>query len=295
MDSNPDEVIDKLNKIKESTTKPEKMTVHLAMNLNNLKQKIEPEKAWIESFLPPSAQPGIIKNNFKRCYELLQSETGDESRGVIIGIGSVESAYLIQSAPCITSVTDPDYVPILVLIQYLTQLEGPIWRQVRGLGLAYDCSIFLDPDSGLIYFSFSRAAHLVKGYREALNTIESHLSGQTKWEKELFEASCSSLIFEIIERVKTVSDVADESLRSYFSNVDMTFIQELLEKISKVTTTDMEHVGAKYLKPLFQNSTSWCSICCHPNKVNEITEGFQEFSRNLRILPSLDDPIVTQF
>lgn len=44
--------------------------------------------------------------------------------GYIIGVGSVEMAYMIQCAPCLTSYTDPDYAPLLVLLQYLTQLEA---------------------------------------------------------------------------------------------------------------------------------------------------------------------------
>nr|XP_042906689.1 uncharacterized protein C05D11.1 isoform X2 [Parasteatoda tepidariorum] len=295
LESKPEEVIEKLNKIKELVVRPEKMTVHLAVNLDKLKSKVNPEQPWIEDFLPPHIQPGYKKSPIKKCHELLQLKMGDEPRGVIIGLGSVETGYLVQCAPCVTSPTHPDYVPILVLIQYLTQLEGPVWRQVRGQGLAYSCSMYLDPDSGLIFFNLTRATHIVKGYTETLKAVESHLNGECKWDKEFLESACSSMIFEIIERVKTVSDVAEESLRAYYNNVDMNFIQELLEKVPKVTFQDMERVGVKYMKPLFQDATSRCSIVCHPSKVEEITQGFAAFSRNLRILPSLDDPSVTDF
>jgi len=57
--------------------------------------------------------------------------------GMIIGVGSVESSYLKQCTPCVTDYSNPDIAAIMVYIQYLTQLEGPMWKQIRGQGLSY--------------------------------------------------------------------------------------------------------------------------------------------------------------
>lgn len=48
-----------------------------------------------------------------------------------------------------------------------------MWRQIRGLGLAYHFSIFIDPDSGMIFFILSKSSNLVKGYQEGLAVVVS--------------------------------------------------------------------------------------------------------------------------
>lgn len=42
---------------------------------------------------------------------------------VIIGLGSVESNFVITNTPCFNSTQHPDYAPLMLFVQYLTQLE----------------------------------------------------------------------------------------------------------------------------------------------------------------------------
>jgi len=299
LESNPDEVVSKLNEIRESITRPDKMVVHLAINLERLKQKVEPESAWLQEFLPQTVSPAFMNSNIKKCSEYLQPISGDGFKGLIAGLGAIESSFLMQSAVClIESRTHPDYAPLLVLNNYLTQCEGPMWRQIRGNGLAYSYDIYVSYDTGLIYFVLSKSTHLIKAYKEALNIIDSHLNGITKWDTELLESARSSLMFELIEQIKTVSDVVSCSIQSYCRNSGMDFtkeLKELLEKVSKVTTTEMERVGMQYLKPLFSPEVSRCTVTCNPSKVKDITEEFKKLSRELTVVPSLDENFMSKY
>ena len=79
---------------------------------------------------------------------------------VVISLTEVESAFLVQTTPCavgqrhpftlnhteyrilrsmlLPDNKHPDLPALSVFLQYLRQFEGPMWRKVRGLGLAYD-------------------------------------------------------------------------------------------------------------------------------------------------------------
>lgn len=48
------------------------------------------------------------------------------------GLAAIESAFLDQVAPAPANYHSPDIPPLLVLTTYLTAMEGPLWKRVRG-------------------------------------------------------------------------------------------------------------------------------------------------------------------
>ena len=79
----------------------------------------------------------VFSSQMKQTFEYVLPLAEGENKSVIVGVGSVESSYLVQAVPCVNSYLHEDLAAIRVFIQYLTQLEGPMWRQIRGLGLSY--------------------------------------------------------------------------------------------------------------------------------------------------------------
>ena len=60
------------------------------------------------------------------------------NRDFLINLGATESSYVrLLSSIDIDSYTHPSYAGILVLIEYFTQAEGPLWEAVRGPGYCY--------------------------------------------------------------------------------------------------------------------------------------------------------------
>jgi Zn-dependent M16 (insulinase) family peptidase len=47
------------------------------------------------------------------------------------------------------SFSEQDIAPLMVLNEYLSTMEGPFWKQVRGNGLAYGASLRMAIEAGI--------------------------------------------------------------------------------------------------------------------------------------------------
>lgn len=64
----------------------------------------------------------------------------------------------------------------------LTLPQGPMWREIRGQGLAYSSNLYLNPAQGLLILKLLRASQLTRAYKEALNILVSPLHASlTPW------------------------------------------------------------------------------------------------------------------
>ena len=151
-----------------------------------------------------------------------------------------------------------------------------MWREIRGRGLSYHVGINLQISEGLMYFVLFKSTHIVNAYTESLKIIERYTNGTEEFEDALFQSSISSLVFELIEREKTIPRISNESILNYLRGVDMTYTKQLIERVMKVTVDDIKRVAPIYLMPLFDVSKSRCAVCCHPSKVTDVVKGFKE-------------------
>jgi len=287
LDSDPQKIIDSMEELRHILTQSNNITIHVATDVSQLVRQFgNPTLVWKEIFeLPTSeAKDERKKLRVQHCHELLLPFKEDSLVGAIVGIGSVESSFLIQYAPCISSNTHPDLPALMVLLQYLTQLEGPMWRQIRGLGLAYGYTISVDPSKGLIYLSLYRSTHTTNAYKQAVTILKNHLDGTDEWDVSLIESARSSLIFELIQNQETVKSISLLSLVMHLNSLDEDYNKKLLRQVSEITVDDIKRVGPLYVPALFDAKKSWLAVCCHPSKVDEIVAGLKEFDRDLSMI-----------
>lgn len=94
-----------------------------------------------------------------------------------------------------------------------------MWKQARGKGYTYGYNICLKANEGLLYLIFSKATNVLGAFKEAKDIVTKQVESGV-WDKTLLESARSSLIFEIIENEKSIGHVVEQSLISYFKNVD---------------------------------------------------------------------------
>lgn len=138
--------------------------------------------------------------------------------------------------------------------------------------------------------SLYRATHPVGAYKEARAILQSHASDADGiWEESLLESARSSLIFELVEREKTMGDVVQQSVRSYLSGASADYNRQLIHRVATVTMQQMRRAYRLHLTALLDTDHCRCSIICHPSKLDEVVSGITALGQPVRGYTSVDD------
>ena len=148
--------------------------VHLATDISLLEDPLTP---WT-TFLPPHVPRHVSSPRVTAEHMLTLSPPSH----VITGLGSCDSSFLSRTAPSLTDPQHPDLPAVMLAIQYLTQLEGPMWRQIRGAGLSYGYGINVNTNKGQIYFTLYKSTNPGRAFDEGKRIIMSHVEGQEPWD-----------------------------------------------------------------------------------------------------------------
>lgn len=274
--SEPELVQERLTKVRDAIVKPENLFVHIAYH----KEKLGAEalqRPWHN--LVPNDVIAKLDNNeqfdvskMTPCRQLVNFV--EKPMSAVIPVGSADSTFMCRSIKSISSFNDPDLPALQVLLNYLCQLEGPLWKSLRGLGLTYHYNIHIFPGSGLMQFLLYKATHVVAAHEKAVEIVNKYLDGEEQYEDNLFESAKSSLVFEYIKDEKSPSHRAQQSLVNYLTNLDIDYNRQLVDKVLKITKDDLRGVGTKYLRPLFDTSQGRNALCCNPSKVDEILTSY---------------------
>ena len=288
--ASPERVVDTLTSLRDLITSPEVLSLHVAANIDSMPDLKTP---WMTQMFHhwapiPAVEPipdglGCLAPD----HQLLRNDAN--TAGMAIALGSVESSFLIQTVRSINDPEHPDLAAILVALQYLGQLEGPFWRQLRAQGLVYGYNLNLKVSEGLLYLSLYRASHPVMAYKEARIILENHASNADVWEDSLLQSARSSLIFELVEREKTVADVVAQSVRSYLNKTPVDYHKRLINSVAVVTMDQMQRACRLHLTPLLDPSKSCCSVICHPSKLDEIVTGVNALGQSVQRFTSIDE------
>ncbi|XP_043275299.1 uncharacterized protein C05D11.1-like [Venturia canescens] len=279
------EVLEEIESVRKMLTAPKSLTLAMAVNVDKLTTQVcdvyEPWKI-MKDFDNEIKQ----KLHVTRAWELMNKPEEVPVQGCVLGLGGIDSAYFAQCTKAINDYDHPDLAPLLVCLQYLAQLEGPMWKQIRGLGLSYSYDVSCKIDEGLMYLAFFGATNIVGAYKEAKAIVEHHLK-ENKWDQLLYESAKSSLIFKIIEDEKSVGDLVSQSLAFYFKNVSHDYNHQMVQRVYAVTIDDMSRVGAKYLKDLFNPKKCHTTLVCHPMKAPEVAQALKTCDHDLKVFTGL--------
>uniref|UniRef100_A0A0M3IJ63 Peptidase_M16_C domain-containing protein n=1 Tax=Ascaris lumbricoides TaxID=6252 RepID=A0A0M3IJ63_ASCLU len=270
---NPKWVVNQLEQLR-SCMLSMPVNIHIACNDSLIEEQIETDQ-W-----------GFLNGN-----------SGDHKRGIFIGeagdeldekgfgqqravsVGATESSFLYQRCYFDQDWRGEDLMATMLLSQYLTQCEGPLWRGIRGEGLAYGANIYVQPDKKLLTLSLYRGSQINQAYEETKKIVLSVLDDGNV-DRDDFEAAKRSLVCEIMEAEDTVKRAATQAVLAHFRQIPPNFtrldfyLRELCARIWDASVDEVLKVGAPHLKDLFDESKCTRAVVVHPSKVKEIQEHF---------------------
>lgn len=252
--------------------------LHLAADFDRYKLSAEPWKRFVRENEITPLEPRLYFDS-----ELLQERSG----GFVVGVGGVESCFLTQLSAGPDTHDARTVAPLLVAINYFTQLEGPMWRQIRGSGLSYGYGIRASLNEGRLILSLYRATSVVAAYSKAISILKEFLDGG-EFDHDLFTSARSASLFEVVENEKSPADVVGLSLLKYVERVGEQYNKELVSAISCVSAEAVQGAARRWLPALFDLSQSTVCVVCHPSKVNEIQASFEKLDVKLEAFDSIE-------
>ncbi|KAF8216136.1 Metalloenzyme, LuxS/M16 peptidase-like protein [Mycena galopus ATCC 62051] len=285
---NPDQVIADLQEIRRYATDPSGVRFSVTGNVLKL---AKPRSTWAKFF--QSSLPETPLSPVPLSSETL-NELGKQpvTKGVVMGLPTVESSYVTHSTKAIKGFNHPEYAAFRIAMEVLNATESYLWRYIRGSGLAYGAYVSLDVESGLLSFSLYRSSNSMDAYKEASNVLKGLVDGSIALETTTLDAAKSTVVYGVAKNVSTASRAAMMSFTNQaLRGVPQTHQVEMLEKYQVVTKEDVLEIFRKYFLPLFDASTSVAVVVTAPTKVDGIVEGltadgFVVEKRTLEIDPS---------
>ncbi|PAV83760.1 hypothetical protein WR25_04791 isoform B [Diploscapter pachys] len=263
-DTNPNEVYAKLQELREVLLNGS-ISAHFICRVEDLDAKLFDPSKWM--FLN-EAGTNIAEPKIPAFLELVDDSSAGKQQ--VVAVGGSESSFIYQRA-----FLDFDWqdnaeralVPTMLLTQYLSQCEGPLWIAIRGDGLAYGANIYVRADRKMIELSLYRCAQPAEAYKNTSKIVED-LVNTGKIDVDQLEAAKRSLTFELTSQEGTVISAAQLAIAQQFRNLPKEYMRELCKRIWETGAEDVIKIGgprvAKLFDPKVCFKNSLLGILPHP-------------------------------
>lgn len=269
---------------------PSSMRVRVAGDLSVLGDVFAPwrQGPFMALTSTPEVEPALL-------HELLDPDAlrpkDGQTRGCLLSSSAEESNYWIVQCNSFSDPRSPELAPLLVAIEYVTALEGPFWRKIRGKGLSYSYSMSHTLESGTLKFGLSKATNPIEAFKVAgvivaalcTESPQSDLDEGGVYEDEeedevldqtAVEAAQSGVIFGLIEKVDSIPCAMGEAWTNSLERQPPDQLQWLLQEVQRVTEKSLRAALRAHILPLFSGSCGRVvSIVCPAQKREELEAG----------------------
>ena len=210
--------------------------------------------------LSAPSHPSTLPSHFRRTFET--------SEKVLHVVPTDESSYLFLTLPVDLSYSHQDTAAVRLMAEYLGQLEGPFWKQIRGQGFAYSYSLVNSPATGNLIFYLGRATNVSKGYLAAKETIDGIIT-EGKLDETQIDTAKGAIACGIIQRYETPFSSAWANILNIHRDVSSEYNFNMLKQVADLSCRELLDVCERYFQPLFTGKAN-VVVCCPEMKRDEI-------------------------
>ena len=201
-------------------------------------------------------------------------------------VSTDESSYLILTHTIDVSYNHPDYVAVSLFAEYVGQLEGLLWKKIRGQGFAYSYDLHNGPASGSLIFYLGRATNVSKGYLAAKETID-NIVKENELEETQIETAKGALACGIIQKYETPSGSAITNIINIHRDLPIQHDTDTLAKIVQTGEAELLEACKKYFQPIFGGNAN-IVVCCPTNKKEEIVDDLAGLGLKVKIIDDVE-------
>lgn len=188
--------------------------------------------------------------------------------------------------PIPTDYSDIDIARIALASEILTAMEGPLWRGVRGSGLAYDAAIRRMVESGFLTFVIYRGADAQQAWETTKKIVHEHASGEAEIDQIAIDNAVAGIVNSLVKAESNNHDAAvNKVLDNIFKKRGPNYAKDFLKSLGSVTKEDLLEVLRKYFVPLFEPKHSLLFSCLPTTTA----PGFQDFLQKQGYEVSLEE------
>jgi Zn-dependent M16 (insulinase) family peptidase len=291
--SSAEELLEELDVLRRSLTSPGKVFLHAILHRDQeLDTLLQP---WRETFgviggmFPNGNGPTPAQPNLTQFSRETRPGVLVPRRSLVAGVDGIDSSFAELVADGPSSFQDADYPLYLVLFELLGALEGPLWHDIRGRGLAYGFDLHCLPESGTLSFSLYRSTAFGAALAAALGVIEEYRSRPHELiHARALESALSGVLCTLLTRESTVESAGMQRLLNNCRRVEGDFTGDLISQVLRIGSQELIGFASRALQA-FVPEECFMAVVTNPARVAEALDSLQAVNASpVTCIESLD-------
>ncbi|CAI5760450.1 unnamed protein product [Candida verbasci] len=271
-----------LDTIKSQLFTLENIKVLILGNINNIEDPVSSWKTFTK-LAPPINQ--IPFDQLPRSFQF-KSDLGMACRSAahLIEIPAADSTHFISLTSIPTDYLDEDIFRIALTSEFLSAVEGPFWRGIRGTGLAYGVNIRRNIETGYLTFNLYRSSDAIKAWRVSKEIVDRFANEEVEIDDLVLENAIATIINELANVQENTYDAATFKISdNLFKRRGPNYIKYFIKQLNLLKKEDVIYTLKKYFIKLFDSKNSVIFTSLPSDQVEDMGNFLQKQGYNIYV------------